>query len=78
MVAWEQREEERGRMAKGRSELWGQKAEYVHYLDCDDFYRYIGKLKFIKIYTLNMYRLLYVCQLYFSNTFTERKIGHIS
>ena len=22
-------------MAKGRSELWGQKVEYVHYLDCD-------------------------------------------
>lgn len=39
VVAWERKEEKRGRMTEDTSDLCGEDVEYVHYLDGDDVSR---------------------------------------
>lgn len=49
--------------------------EYIHYLDCGDrFHSCIYVLKLFKLYTLNIYTLLY-CQLQHNESFKKMKLS---
>lgn len=53
------REEQEKRIAEGRMETF-EADGYVYYLDCGDGFMGIYMLKFIKLYTINMYSLLHI------------------